>query len=255
MSQKKYDFIIPIGWGCLNTHNLRLNKLQRESLPFDWIWFEGIPVVTHYIKTKFSEFMKKENLLFLRHNGDADIYRDIHDKSEFWHDFMIGETFEKAYDRNYQKYQRRISRLFYHINRAHSVLWVRYVRIFPNQEKTEEQFMFEKEQLSDEQVIEEFRELQNLYPEKKFNLLLIYTYNEPHHKQEYDLTPDIHVCEFYNDERLGWKGNEQVIAEILQNYDLTYSAKIYYALNTLFFKIKKCVLGLFSKQRFKSQND
>lgn len=253
--KKKYDFIIPMGWGCLNTHNLRRNKLQKESLPFDWIWFCGIPAVTQYMKTKFLNFMKKENLIFIRHNGDADVYRDTKDQTEFWHDFMIGEPFELSYPRNYQKYQRRISRLFYHINRAKSILWVRYVRIFPDRQKTAEEFMFENEPQSPQQTIKEFAELQNLYPDKKFNLLLIYTYNEPHDKKEYDITPDIHVCEFYNDENLGWKGDEKAISEILQAYDLTNLSKIYYAFNTFIFKVKKCLLNVFTSKRFKNKND
>lgn len=238
-ARKKYDFIIPIGWGCLNAHNLRKNKLQRESLPFDWLRTPSLSQVNDLLKTHFQNFLRKENLKFIKSNGDANIYRDLKTNVEYWHDFMIGEDFETSYQRNYKKYQRRINRMYHHIKHSQTVLWVRIERIFPNLEKTDDKYIFIKEQLPKEQVIENFAELQKLYPNKEFNLLLIYTYDEPREIKQYNLTPAIRVWEIYNDEKLGWQGDTAIIAKILAPYDLTVKAKIRYGINTLIFKIKK----------------
>ena len=250
MVKKKYDFIIPIGWGCLNAYNLRKNKLQRESLPFDWIWISDIPQITNLISSKFQNFMKKDNLQFVRHNGDADIYRDISTRIEYWHDFMIGEDFDKSYDKIYQKYQRRINRMFYHIKRSESVLWVRYLRIFPDKQKTDSEYMFEQQKDPYDTTIQEFADLQKLYPDKKFDLLLIYTYDKPCETKSYSLSDNINICEIYNSEDLGWKGDEKLISSILKDYDLTFSSKIYYTVNSFIYKIRKLILQLFSKTKY-----
>lgn len=247
MVKKKYDFIIPIGWGCLNAYNLRKNKLQRESLPFDWIWIPDIYLVTKLLSSRFQNFLKKDNLQFIKPNGDADIYRDVSNRVEYWHDFMIGEDFDKAYEKVYQKYQRRINRMFYHINRSKKVLWVRYLRIFPDKQKTDSDFMFEQQIATYEDTIQEFASLQKLYPNKKFDLLLIYTYDKPHETKVYSISDNINICEMYISEELGWKGDEKLIASILGDYDLTLSSKIYYSINSFMYKIRKPILNLFSK--------
>ena len=246
MLKKKYDFIIPIGWGCLNAHNLRKNGLQRESLPFDWMFVSDISKIVIFLKTKFQHFLKKKDLLFVRHNGDADIYRDTFNQVEYWHDFMIGEDFDTAYEKNQKKYQRRIERLFHHIDRAQSVLLVRFERIFPDKQKTDTEYMFRNAPVKEEEIITNFNNLQALYPEKIFDLLLVQTWDQPRDFKEYDLTPHIHVCELYNDESLGWKGDEKTFKTILKPYDLTFESKLYYFANTLKYKFRKSYLQLLS---------
>ena len=76
-------------------------------------------------------------------------------------------------------------------------------------------------------------------------MLLFYTWKEPHEFKEYDLSPQIHVCEMYNDEEtFGWKGDEQAIAEVLKKYDLNFKAKCRYGINTLIFKARKFLLRI-----------
>lgn len=240
----EYDFIIPLGSVCTTAHNLRTNKLQRESLPFDWIWISGLPMVCDFFAANFKNFMLKENLQFLRNNGDADIYRDNLTKTEFWHDFMAGRDFDKSYEQNVQKYQRRIQRMYAHIERSQKVLWVRVVKIFPDKQKTADDFMFENMLPTPEQTIKEFAELQKFYPHKQFELLLFYLHNKPCERREYDISPQIHICEMYNDEKYGWQGDMQAFADVLQKYDLTPAAKFRYAVNTLKFKGRRLLLQI-----------
>ena len=81
--QKKFDFIVPVGTNCMVAYNLRKIKRQRESLPFDWV-IADFQTIVHFIANHFADFMKKENLVFLKNNGDADVYRDSTTKIEFW---------------------------------------------------------------------------------------------------------------------------------------------------------------------------
>ena len=82
--------------------------------------------------------------------------------------------------------------------------------------------------------------------QKKFELLLFYLYDEPHQKIEYDITPEIHICELYNDEKFGWKGDMVSVSDVLKKYNLTFSSKLYYAFNTLKYKIRKLYLQISS---------
>ena len=204
--QKKFDFIVPVGTNCMVAYNLRKIKRQRESLPFDWV-IADFQTIVHFIANHFADFMKKENLVFLKNNGDADVYRDSTTKIEFWHDFMVGCDFNQAYEQNFNKYQRLIKRMYSHLNRAKNVLWVRMVKICPEKQKTENDFSFENEKYIPQRLIDELASLQNLYPQKNFELLLFYLYDEPHQPTEYDLSPKIHICELYNDENFGWQGD------------------------------------------------
>lgn len=240
----KFDFVVPLGATCITAHNVRSCGLQKESLPFDWIWISGLPMITGFLSENFSGFMLKENLRFLRNNGDADIYRDELTKTEFWHDFMAGQDFDASYDANYPKYQRRICRLYDHLNRSRTVLWVRMVKIKPQQPKTDDDFMFENAPYPPETLLNEFSELQRLYPNKRFKLLQFYLYDEPHEHREYDLSPEVHICEMRNDESFGWKGDMSAIAEVLQKYELSFWGKFRYAVNTFKFKSRRLLLRI-----------
>lgn len=237
--KREYDVIIPIGMICMTTYNLRANKLQRESLPFDWIYVPSISKVAQLLETKFDGFMKKENLFFVRNNGDADIYRDKIEKIEFWHDFMTGEDFEEAYKRNYQKYQRRIHRLFYRLKRAKKILFVKIIKIDPSRKKTEDDYLFETKQAEQTELFKELESLQKIYPQKTIDLLLFYMYSDSRKLKEYDVGSNIHICEMYNNEDFGWQGDKAQIASVLKNYKLTTRSKILYALSSIKYKTMK----------------
>ena len=242
MKKTKFDFVLPIGETCVTAYNVRRCGLQKESLPFDWIWISGLPMLTGFFQNQFSDFLRKENLCFLRNNGDADIYRDTLTKTEFWHDFMVGEDFDKAYESNYQKYQRRIKRMYYHLSCAQNILLIRTVKIKPHRQITDDDFMFSNAPENTQQLLQEFSEFQSLYPNKHIELQLFYLYDEPCEYKEYNLSPSVHICELFNDDKFGWKGDESAIGKVLAAYQLSWRAKLRYGLNTVCFKLKK--LGL-----------
>ena len=212
--------------------------MQKEALPFDWIWIPSISTITELFNDKFSSFLHKENLQFVRNNGDADIYKDINNHIEFWHDFMAGKDFDESYIKIKDKYLRRIARTYEYINKANSILLFRTIKIREKRNKNDDH-LFAETKLQTQDLINELRALQNVFPNKKIELLLVYLYCNTHEFLEYNINNDIHICEIYNDEEFGWQGNEQQIAKILQKYDLTYKGKLRYLGNTIKFKLSK----------------
>lgn len=242
MKKTKFDFVLPIGETCVTAHNVRRCGLQKESLPFDWVCMSGLSSLIALFQNRFADFMRKENLIFIRNNGDADIYRNTLTNVEFWHDFMVGEDFDKSYESNYQKYQRRIKRMCYHLERAQNILLVRAVKIKPHRQTSDDDYMFYNEPENPQQLLREFAEFQSFYPDKHIELQLLYLYDEPRATKEYNLSPSVRVCELFNDDKFGWKGDETAIGRVLSAYQLSWPAKLRYGLNTARFKFRK--LGL-----------
>jgi len=235
---RKYDFILPLGSTCVTAHNLRKNGLQKESLPFDWIWIPSVSTITEFFNDDFTSFFRKENLQFVRNNGDADIYKDTSNHTEFWHDFMVGKNFDEIYPKIKNKYHRRIIRAYEYIDKADSILLFRTIKIREKRNKNDDH-LFAETKMQTHDLINDLKALQRLFPNKKIELLLIYLYCNKHEFLEYDINHDIHICEMYNDEGFGWKGNEQQIAAVLQKYGLTYKGKLRYLINTVKFKLSK----------------
>ena len=243
---RKYDFILPIGATCVTAHNLRKCKLQKESLPFDWIWMPSINTITELFKHNFANFFLKDNLVYIKNNGDADIYRDTSNNTEFWHDFMTGREFAEIYPKIQNKYQRRIKRTYEYINKAQSILLFRVVKIRTNSNKDDD-YLHAKNLQNSQELIEEVECFKKLFPHKKIELLLIYMYDTECSLKEYDINDSIHIAEMYNDDKYGWQGDEQQIAKILQNYNLTFLGKFRYFINTIKFKFFR----LFNKTKHK----
>ena len=243
---RKYDFILPIGAACVTAYNLRKCKLQKESLPFDWLRIPSINTITELFKSNFTNFFLKDNLVYIKNNGDADIYRDVSNNMEFWHDFMTGREFAEIYPKIQNKYHRRIKRTCEYINKAQSILLFRIVEIRTNINKDDEHIHIKNLQ-NHQELIKEVENFQSLFSHKKIELLLIYMYNKEHKLKEYDINDSIHVAEMYNDEKYGWHGDEQQIAKILQNYSLTFIGKLRYFINTVKFKFFR----LFNKTKQK----
>jgi len=232
---RKYDFILPIGATCVTAHNLRKCKLQKESLPFDWIWVPSINTITELFKHNFANFFLKDNLVYIKNNGDADIYRDTSNNTEFWHDFMTGREFAEIYPKIQNKYQRRIKRTYEYINKAQSILLFRVVKVRKKSNKYDD-YMYVENLQKPQDLINEVECFQQLFPNKKVELLLIYMHDNECILKEYDVSNSIHIAEMYNDEKFGWQGDEQQIAKILQNYNLTFIGKLRYFINTVKFK-------------------
>lgn len=169
----QYDIIIPLGENCACATLLKRANLRRYSLPFDWSGLEDAA-------TDFSGgLIKKCNLIF---NHCQDILR-LEDLKEFpekrknsefryivntrtglryIHDFPLTSDINATYSQVYEKYQRRIDRMYEQINKAKSILLL-FNRVNYRKADTLDYHM---------QVVILLHKFQKLYPKKKINFLI-----------------------------------------------------------------------------------
>lgn len=128
--KKTYDIIYSLGLNCSAAGFLNKHYLRVSSGPFDW-WMMQIPCADNWerrarlICSRFSNFLKKENLEYLELPKDTPRDTDFapyldHGGSDIYmpHDFPIGEPMERNYDRVKAKYDRRIARFYETIQTA-----------------------------------------------------------------------------------------------------------------------------------------
>lgn len=119
-SSRRYDCLIPFGFNCAPAHQLKIRKLRRYSLPFDWLWAENSGDALEHnlrlIETRFSGWLQAEHLEYadrrdLLGAGGRTSVRDKMAGLTFLHDFFtMGDPAELEQVR--EKYARRINRLY-----------------------------------------------------------------------------------------------------------------------------------------------
>lgn len=123
---KKYDFIFSIGEACSCTQALRNNFLQIASFPFDWLFGSNFIGRCKILTQEFERFIEKDDLEYSyeERSISCQAYHNKFNDITFNHDFKKDMPFEDAYKEVFEKYQRRIKRLFDEIQNAKSVLIV-----------------------------------------------------------------------------------------------------------------------------------
>lgn len=107
---KKKDNCISLGWFCGTASSMGHYGLRNHAGPFDW-YFSDLKSVLKTIETKFSDFMKKENLLVDK--DDNKVFWDV--KYGFCCNHDIDFDFEIEYPSIYQKYMRRANRFLHDV--------------------------------------------------------------------------------------------------------------------------------------------
>lgn len=234
---QKYDLIMPIGSACKTTYNLRQRKLQRESLPFDWIWLKDMDVVNAMLRNKFATFLLKENLEFKPSNIiDHDIFIDRGADVEFWHDFPYQTDLNRDFDEVKTKYNRRIKRMYENIKAADKIMFFRTVMVKPNHKPED---LYDDEMIPDETLMRQAAELASLFPGKKVDIVYANLFLEPHEYKETRLADNLLKIEAHTDEKDEWIGSQNLFDQILGNYDLTDKAKLRYWFKGAKFKARK----------------
>ena len=121
-SKTEYNLIVSIGSGCSCSHHLRANKLQFESLPFDWVTNNAGLKITKFFRNKFADWCLLKNLTLAEITNNKYHYQDKLNNIVFVHDFS--ENISTEYKDVYKKYKRRIKRLLHKLKLAKSVLFV-----------------------------------------------------------------------------------------------------------------------------------
>ncbi len=126
---REYDFVLSLGYDCHCASMLRKLGLRSCSSPFDWLTSASIDKRIEILKSRFAGFLKKENLRPIEKWDGApgkgnDFYEDVLTGLHFYHDFRQEKTFDESYEEVFEKYSRRISRLYSNITSANSTLFV-----------------------------------------------------------------------------------------------------------------------------------
>ena len=96
-----FESYISLGWYCAVAGSLSKNGFRSFSSPFDWCYSDFNSVISQ-IENDFSDFLKKENLIFEKESGEL-----IDTKYGFVFNHDIQNDFENEFDDIKEKYSRR----------------------------------------------------------------------------------------------------------------------------------------------------
>lgn len=160
----KFDIVFSIGEDCACTSYLRRCNLQHNSYPFDWLTNAPFENRISLIHDNFSNFINLEYLKPLvkkAHNENEkkyDLYENILNGLHFYHDFPANVDLKDSYQKVYEKYQRRIERLYNEIENSEKILfvWLSHSKLHSNEE-----------------IIEAYKKLCERFKNKEIYLLVI----------------------------------------------------------------------------------
>lgn len=178
-----YDLIIPLGENCACATLLKRVGLRKFSLPFDWSGLEdvatdfsgGLFTKCNLIFNHCQDILRLEDLIEFpekRKNPKFKYIVNMHTGLRYIHDFPLDSDINVTYPQIYEKYQRRINRMYEQINKAKSILLL-FNRVNYRKADTLEYHM---------QVVTLLRKFRELYPKKKINFLVFL------HKEDFSLS-------------------------------------------------------------------
>ena len=131
---KKFDLIISLGEDCACSSYLRRFNLQYNSYPFDWLTYAPFINRINLLCNNFERFLNKDDLEYLpkkdEENSDknCDSYQNKYTKFYFYHDFLKDIPFDVIFNKVKEKYERRINRMYSHIETSENILFVWWSR-------------------------------------------------------------------------------------------------------------------------------
>ena len=123
ITKEKFDLIVSLGEDCACSSYLRKFNLQNASYPFDWLTKADFKTRIMLLLTDFKDFLNKEDLKMIDKPTGV-----IKTGFCFYHDFYSDAEFSEMYDVVFEKYQRRIKRLYERIKKSKKVLFVWLMR-------------------------------------------------------------------------------------------------------------------------------
>ena len=223
-----FDLIVSLGEDCACSSYLRKFNLQSASYPFDWLTNASLETRFELLLSNFEGFLDKKYLVYLEKKPDCindyknEYYMNTENKIIFLHDFPINMSFDEGHKFVFEKYQRRIKRLYKKIEKSKKVLFV---------------WLGKNQSLENNEILEYQRKLTEKFKNKNIYLLIlenIPNYKEKDFKEEkiskkilkikYDIktTKVPHT----NDEYLGnIELNEEIFSKLKFNMQKSYKIK------------------------------
>lgn len=130
---------ISLGGNCSVAYNLQNNNKRNCSYPFDWIRIPFSSVVK-CLSNNFSNFLLLENLKiinksskfpyletdkFIKKNNNNLIVKNELYNCVFYHDFLDKFSIEEQHNTFFDKYNKRISRLYDSIKNKNKIIFIR----------------------------------------------------------------------------------------------------------------------------------
>lgn len=134
ITKEKFDLIVSLGEDCACSSYLRKFNLQNASYPFDWLTKADFKMRIMLLLTDFKDFLNKEDLKIMNKptgvitDDKCDYYENLKTGFYFYHDFYSDVEFFEMYNTVFEKYQRRIKRLYEKIEKSKKVLFVWLMR-------------------------------------------------------------------------------------------------------------------------------
>ncbi len=128
--EKTYSIIYSLGRDCACAQYMIKTNLRLSSGPFDWLtnasFEERFDLVLNDFEGYFNkeDFVKMEKPIQFPSDKQNDYYRNIKTKLFYWHDFPNDISFEDAYPKIKNKYDRRIKRFYKNIKKRKKVLLI-----------------------------------------------------------------------------------------------------------------------------------
>ncbi len=122
--RKKYDLLLPVGNYCLASDLLRMNNLQCESYPMDWLYFADFNDALKMLEQNYAGLLDVNNLKQIAAYKRNDVYLNTLYNVELRHDFFHDMDFAENLQTAAAKYQRRIERVNRRIAAAQTILLV-----------------------------------------------------------------------------------------------------------------------------------
>lgn len=229
---KKYDLFVPLGCFCLPSHCLRMSNLQLAAYPFDWVGTEDVTKFIKYLDNHFQGFFQKENLELVGDViGNHISYKDTKNDVLFPHCMDKDLPFDEAYDKARATFDRRIERLYQHINQANKILFCNACY------KT-----YKQHDLGDL-----LQQLRKVFPNKDISLMRINLAPDFDKLVEYkEVSPDILVYNMkYDMAKNIYTDRDKEMAQIMADFGLNPSKKVWlYKLKECGFAIKRFLVNL-----------
>ncbi len=161
---KKFDLIISLGEDCACSSYLRRFNLQYNSYPFDWLTGAEFSKRIDLLCNNFERFLNIEDLKNITKKNTnlcdnrTDSYQNNYTNFNFYHDFLKEIPFETMFNKVKEKYERRINRMYTHIETGENILFVWWSR---------------DKHLENDNLINAYEKLSKKFKNKSIYLLII----------------------------------------------------------------------------------
>lgn len=208
--RQKYDLLLPIGNYCLASDMLRMNNLQCESYPMDWLCFENFNDVLNMLEQNYAGLLDTAHLTRIAAYKRNDVYLNDLYHVELRHDFFHDADFDENLETARAKYQRRIERVNKRIAEAQNILLIHV----------------EKNADDDTaKLLQQFARLQNIFRDKQIEMVFVSLREDIEQTSSEDITPQIRRINLKIYDREDYNANKLIAKPLLKGFSTKWRVR------------------------------